>query len=215
MVDLHLQGMGRAEGPVGSYTALATVFVSDTFTEVSDVLLSAHIGELGATWTKNGAATYGAIFNLLAATDRIFPISNPTAFYASGSPPSADYSVQCDIFVASDMSANIGPCIRMDTTADTMYQIRYNSGTTWELRRLVAGVAATIGTSTNQLISVGNSKTVKIVVSGTSLSVYINGVLEIGPVTDANISAAGKAGVRAAGTVTGSTGYHLDNFIAQ
>lgn len=190
-------------------------FVTDTFTEAADRELSLHTGEVGATWTKHPDSSYSAAFmNVESGTDRIYP-DTTTAYYASGNPPSADYYVQADFFVQSVISVNNGICLRMDTSANTMYSARLNNGTTWELRKIVAGAASTLGTSTNQIPGVGASKTVKLIASGTSLTVQVNGVTEIGPITDSAISAAGKAGVRGSGVMTASTGYHLDNFSAR
>ena len=186
-------------------------FVTDTFTESSETVLGSHTGELGATWTVHPSYAASAAVN--GTTDRVFH-TGTTAYYASGSPPSADYYVQADFFVASVISVNAGICARMSTSTDTMYSVRLNNGTTWELRLLQPGSGSTLGSSTNQIPSVGQSKTVRLICNGTSISVTVNGVSEIS-VTDATISAAGKAGIRCAGVGSDSTGYHFDNFSAR
>jgi hypothetical protein len=59
--------------------------------------------------------------------------------------------------------------------------------------------------------------TVVLRMQGTAISVYIDTVLRIGPVTDANIAPVGTAAVRCGGNATvatDSTGYHLDTFTA-
>jgi hypothetical protein len=192
-------------------------FVTDSFTEggTGTSSLNSHTGELGATWTQHPHANYaGGPMLLDADLDAVYG-TGTSASYASGAPPSADYYVQADIFLHTAASQNIAICARMHTTDDTMYLVRLNNGTTWELRKIVTTAATTLGSSTNQIPSLGSSKTVKLVVSGTSISVYVNGVLEIGPVTDSAISAAGKAGVRNAGSASATTGAHLNNFSAQ
>lgn len=197
----------------GSATPTPTPdFVTDTFTEGSDVLLGAHTGELGATWTVH--PSYGNVMNLTASLDRIWPTSNPSAFTASGTPPSANYTVCADVFAVTDIAANIGPCGRMDTSANTMYCARYNSGTSWDLRKVLAGTQSTLDTSTSQLISTGTSKRLCLIMNGTTISMTVQGVEE-GSVTDTDITAAGKAGVRSSGGASSTTGYHLDNFSAQ
>lgn len=191
-----------------------SIFVSDSFTETSDVTVNNHTGETGATWTSHPSYTSNLV-TVDAATDRIYPTGDPQCFYASGIPPSADYYVKVDVFAHTNTATNIGPALRIDTSANTMYLVRYRDGIDWQLRKLVTGTASTLGTpSTNQLIGLGAFKTVKLVASGTSLSVYVNDVLEIGPVTDSDISAAGRAGFRSAGGVTSTTGFHLDNLEA-
>lgn len=196
-------------------SGLPPEFVSDSFTEASDTLLASHTGELGATWTKHGDAVYGSIMSVEAATGRISPTSNPSSFYASGTPPSANYRACVDVFAHSNISMNIGPCIRMDTTANTMYCSRYNSGTSWDLRKILAGVQSTLSTSTSNLITLGTSKTLCVHASGTSIWMTVNGATEGSVVVDTDISTAGKAGVRSAGGATTSTGFHLDNFSAR
>ena len=189
-------------------------FVTDTFTEGSDILLGAHTGEVGATWTVH--TSYGSdAATIDSASDRVYPTADPKSYWASGTPPSADYTVCADIFAASNITANIGPAGRIDTTANTMYSARYNSGTTWELAKRVTGSNTILGSSTNQLISIGNSKTVCLVMSGTSISLTVDGTTEVGPVTDSAITAAGKAGWRSSGIATSTTGYHIDNFHAK
>jgi hypothetical protein len=96
-----------------------------------------------------------------------------------------------------------------------MYLVRLNSGTTWEMRKIVSTAATTIGTSTNQIPSVGNCATGKFILSGDQLTFQVAGVTEIGPITDSAISAAGKVGIRTAGVSSASTGMHLDNFSAR
>lgn len=194
-----------------------SIFVSDSFTEAGtgDSSLNAHTGEVGATWTQHPHANYsGGPMLLNADSDRVF-CGGTAASYASGVPPSADYYVQAPFFHASTIATNIAVCARMDTTADTMYLVRLNGGTIWEMRRIVAGAAATLNsgaaTTTNQLPTVGNAKLGKLVVEGDQISFYIEGVLEIGPVTDTNITAVGRAGVRNAGTASATTGMHLES----
>ena len=197
----------------GFVKAFGSDFATDTFTEASDLTLASHTPEVGGTIVSHPDASYTSTATIDAATDRIFP-NGTAAYYYSASPPSADYYVQADFFAAAITSVNAAICGRMDTTANTMYIIRLNNGTSWELRKIVAGTATTIGSSTNQLPTNGTSKTVKLIMSGTSISVLVNGVTEIS-VTDSAISAAGKAGVRFAGAASSTTGFHLDNFSAR
>src|SRR5690349_1288257 len=111
----------------------------DTFTESSDKELSLHTGEIGAVWTHHPHANYsGNNFTVIGADDRIFS-DGTSAYYASGVPPSADYYAQADFHHVSTISQNIAVCVRMDTTADTMYLVRLNGGTIWEMRRIVTG----------------------------------------------------------------------------
>jgi hypothetical protein len=191
-----------------------SVFVVDSFTDSSDVGLAAHTPELGGPWVDHPHINYsGNAFLVDSASDRLYGIATD-ALYAAWTPGSADYYAQAEFCHISTISQNVAVCVRMDTTADTMYIARLNSGTIWELRKIIATVATTIGSTTNQLTSVGTSKIGRLVAQGDQVSFYIQGVLEIGPITDGSITAAGKAGVRNAGAASPSAGFHLDNFEA-
>lgn len=196
-----------------------SIFVSDSFTEAGDLTLASHSGELGASWADHPHANYTTSFEIDAASDRIWS-SGTAAFYASGLPPSADYYSQADFHHVSTISQNIAVCVRMDPTDDTMYIVRQNGGTIWEMRRIVSTSALTLvgGTSTSQLPTLGSFKTGRLVAQRDQLSFYVlvAGIwtLIIGPITDTNITAAGRAGVRNAGVASATTGFHLDNFEA-
>lgn len=193
-----------------------TIHVSDSFTEGSDVGLAAHTGELGAAWTDHPHVNYTGTLTVDSATDRIYPsVTGTSAYYPSGIPGADCYS-QADFYLISAISQNIAVCLRMHETDDTMYIVRFNGGTIWEMRRIVAGAATTLpsGTSTSEIPSVGNFSRGKFVAQGDQLSFYANGNLIIGPITDTNITAGGRVGVRNSGQASSSTGLHLDNFEA-
>jgi hypothetical protein len=212
------QGMGPGPG-LGRGGSVASIFVNDTFTEASDTVITSHTGETGATWTKHGDSTYGTTVTVDGASDRVYPTSNPAAFYASGTPANANYSVCADIFAHTNIAMNIGPCGRMDTTNNTMYCARYNSGTSWDLRKVIenggSDTQTTLSTSSSNLITLGTSKRLCVVMSGTTISMTVNGATEGSPVTDTDISAAGRAGFRSSGGSTPSTGFNIDNLTAQ
>lgn len=211
------QGMGPGPG-VKSYAGGGTDFVTDTFTQGGTGVssLNSHTGELGATWTQHPHANYGGGGgDLDADLDRIYG-NGTEASYASGVPLSADYSVSADFYVVTAIAVNIGIAGRMHVTDDTMYYLRLNGGTTWELRRWVGGVHGLLGTSTNQVPTAGGApKRGRLIMVGDQISAEIEGVVEIGPVTDTNISAVGRAGIRTAGTSSATTGIHIDNFAAR
>lgn len=192
----------------------STEFVIATFTRATDVALSGYSPEVGGPFVDHPHANYaGSALIVDAATDRLYGTATD-ACYATATPPSADYAVSADFHHVSTIAVNIAICARMDVTADTMYLARFTDGTSWALRKIVAGTPATLGTSTNQIPSVGNFKRGTLVVEGDQISFYVEGTLEIGPITDTSISAAGKVGVRSVGVSSPSTGMHLDNLRA-
>lgn len=195
------------------------MLASDSFTEASDLVLSSHTPEIGGSWIEHPHVNYnGSGFQVDAATDAIFA-TGTDASYINITPPSADYYAEADFKHVSTISQNVAACVRMHDTDDTNYNVRFNSGTTFEMRRIVNGAAATIGSSTSNIPSVGNFTRGRLLVIGDQLwfYVYVAGVLQgspiIGPVTDANITAAGRAGVRNSGAASATTGLHLDNFV--
>lgn len=211
-------GMGPGPGtPKSGGGGGPTDFVTDTFTEGSDGSITAHTGETGASYTINPHGNYsGTQIAVDAATDRIFNVAGTGAVYASGAPPSADYKVCADFWHISTLSVSIAVSGRQDTTDDTMYIGQFLNSTDWRMRKIVGGTQTTLGTnSTNQIPSVGNFKTGCLIMTGDQISFTVNGSIEIGPVTDSAITAAGKAGVRFAGASTASTGLHMDNLSAQ
>jgi hypothetical protein len=210
------RGRAVAVAATTSFTttgAAAGDFVTDSFTESSDTALASHTGATGATWTVH--PSYSAAGTIDAATDRLYPTGS-TAYYASGTPPSADYYVQADFRVASTISVNAAICARMSTSADTMYMVRLLNGTDWVVRKLVAGSGTDLATSATNVPTAGQTRTVRLTVSGSNITVTVDGVLDAAlSVTDSSITAAGRAGLRFAGASSASTGYHLDNFSAR
>ena len=151
--------------------------------------------EYNAAWTAVPGQQGGVIIS--GSRARHNTTSFASVFYRSDvAPPSADYSVSADLyFSAVSGSPSIGPCLRMSATAITMYQVRYVGGTGITLGRFLNGTASTLSTVAFTPTA-GQTAKLTLKAEGTSLSVYLDDVLIIGPVTDANITAAGYVGHR-------------------
>lgn len=189
-------------------------FSASTFVVSADMALSAYEGQINGLWTKHPDGSYsGGEYNIDAATDRVWQ-SNTVAYYSAGIPGSADYYAECEVFAASIIAQNIGPAVRMDTTANTMYTLRQRDGIDWQLRKIVAGVQTTLATATTDVPTAGQSKRARICVRGDQLWGEIEGGTVLGPVTDTEITATGRAGIRGAGAASSSTGFHVRDFIA-
>lgn len=194
-------------------------FVTDTFTEASDTELSLHTPEVGSTWVDHTDSAYPDTVTVLGATDRIAlnASAGAGAYYNNAAPPSADYCTEAVIKVVTVVSANTAITLRMDTSANTMYIFQLNNGTGWRTRKVVAGTQTTLGTedTTTQIPSVGDTKTMKFCVSGTSLTAFVNGTaITSASTTDGSISSTGKAGVRFSAGNTLTAGYHFESFRA-
>jgi hypothetical protein len=215
-----------------------TTFVSDTFTDTNATAITSHTGETGATWTaasgKTGAT--GTIqSNKLQQGATQFDIG---AFYASGVPPSADYTAEMT-FTVANASEIPGVCVRMSTSADTLYYAAYQANVpALRIVRIVAG-AATNYDDANQhngrTLGAGDYK-MQLEVSGTGATVTVSAYMQrlsdsqwktastdtfqasrvaflVWSDTDGSrITAAGKAGVRLA--QFGTTAFSVDDFSA-
>jgi len=199
-------------------TATPSAFSSDTFTGSSGTTLASHTGEVGGTWTQyTGAGTTPA---LLTDANRVRKSATTgyAAYYSSGVPASADYTVQADVVVKSILSQDSAGVIgRASTAAQTYYVARYNtSQTRWELAKVVSGTTTVLGSS-SQTLTVGATYTVRLEMLGSALRVYVNGASVI-TASDSSITAAGRAGIQlgysgAGSSPSNTTGLHLDNFV--
>lgn len=194
-------------------------FLNDTFTDTNGVVLSAHAGETGATWVKNTALNGG---DVTINTNRIYCSATPIAYYASGTPASADYTVTATIYFASTaLNAFAAVCGRQATGAATMYGAHIDRVTTgggqirfW-LASYVAGTQVVMSPITVITPAAASSHTVKLIMVGDQISAtYDDTVVVHGPYTNTAITAAGKAGVRFSGAATTSTGFHIDDISA-
>lgn len=135
---------------------------TDDFTDTDGVQLTAH----GTNWSKLGTYDPDIQSNGLCPD-----ASGQDAFcYYNALTPGADQYSQIKIVAASDVSASIGPMVRMATGAITGYLIFYAYYGGWELWKFVDGSATRLangsrapavdevlyleatGTSTTQLI---------------------------------------------------------------
>jgi len=144
-----------------------------------------------------------------------------TAVYQhSAAPPSASYSVWADIAKLSGNTGGgprMGVCGRMAASADTFYFVLYSHDlTNVRLFKRVAGVQSQLGGSHSFTLT-GTPSKLELVMNGASISARLNDVAVIGPVTDSEITAAGRAGVylfdmRETGVADAGS---LDNFDAE
>lgn len=182
-------------------------FLSDSFEGVAGTALETY----NPAWAKVTALTGTA--QLSPTGDRAIIGSGTAGYYRSDvTPPSADYSVSADVFIASTTAGkNVMIAGRMSATEQTFYGIRVLTGTGISLVRYTANVVSVLGT-VNPTLVISTSVNVKLVMDGANLSVYINDVLSIGPISDGNITDAGHVGLR---LIVGSgTQNQVDNLTA-
>jgi hypothetical protein len=173
-------------------------FLSDTFSEPTiNTVLSSHSAETGgACWVEHGS--YTDDLSVSEANDRITALAGADfgLYYCSVAPASADYEVVGDIYVVSNLAAGYpGVVGRVNTAADTMYQVYYDQvDGQWELYEVVAGVSTARGTYT-QALSNSTTYALKLEMIGTTVKVYIDGGAAVITDTTGTITATGRAGV--------------------
>lgn len=196
---------------------------NDTFTESgSNVNLSSHIGEVGATWTLH--PSYSGTVTVDAMLDRIYLTSAAAAmYYSNGVPSSANYCNELAFRRMSQISTNASVFVGLDTSVDTGLHLRLNdNGTTvvWEVMDRVTGGNTVLNGgaafSVSNIPSVGGAAvTGKICRSGTSVTVFFNGVQDTSLNSTTGITSVGRCGTRISGTGSSTTGIHLDSMICQ
>ena len=190
---------------------------ADAFTDSTGTVLTSHTGELGATWTEHpGQATTGVV----SSEDRLRRnASGGALYYTSVTPSSANYLVEADIHVKSILANDVAGVVgRFDTAsaggAGTNYLVRYDVASgSWQLRKNTAAGGTALG-SYAQTLTAGQTYRVGLQMSGSTIKMFVDGV-ERASVTDTEITAAGRGGVRlgpGAAVPTDTAGLHVDNF---
>lgn len=165
---------------------------NDTFSgEADNTSLVSHTPDSGGSWTVH-PSTSSYVTYVMAAGYIRSQYGNETFHYHSATPASADYTVQATCHAASGTYVG-GPCGRIDTSVDTRYGVYYDGGPAlWILYKYVSGTYTQIDSYSGDAPT--TARNVELIMSGTSLTVKIDGVTRISN-TDSSITAAGKAGV--------------------
>jgi hypothetical protein len=180
---------------------MATKTAYDNFTEASDVALTAHTSDSSDTWSVYGSASV----SINAAGDFAYCTNGAGVYtyYSSYIPASADYDVVATIFLAAgDLSMAVAG--RINTTNGACYSVGTSYGV-WILN----GNGVNIGSYTGDSPTTARVVTLRMV--GDQISVLIDGVLRIGPITNSAISAIGRPGIGVGYSDVGTT-TSIDNW---
>ncbi len=210
----HRRGMGRGN-PIfvsDTFTPPAN-FVNDTLTDTNAVLLENHTGETGATWAKHPANIDNAQIQGNRACNKNAAGAD-SLYYASGVPASADYEVEGDCFVQTNLAgADWWLVARIDTVANTCYRVRYSKDNGyWQLFKVVTGSFTSLGTFV-QALSTSTAYHALLLVKGNTQRFFVDGVERI-TAADTAVTGTGRPGCAFFGAATLTTNYHLDNFKA-
>lgn len=200
-----------------------TVLAEDTFTDTDGVTLATHVptgivpgtvyvdyGTLGGSRLviNNNRINH----NSAAGNDAASLLDKATAY------PN-DYEVSADlVFLSAGVMAEIGLLARGNSVDFAAYKARWASSGNWQLVRLNASASQLQLGSDVPFAFPGSppvTKKLALRVSGTSISLYVDDVLTIGPITNSDV-ATGKPGLwlNASSAQTGVTGVVLDNLKA-
>jgi len=185
-------------------------FASDAFTNTDGTVLSTH----DANWVKStGWGTPSDIeIRSNAATCKV--ISGDPGVWVYSSASSADYEVSAVVKqLGTSTSYNAGVLARFSSTQATGYMARYRYNTGVQLFVFNNSTTATqLGSTVAGNLSNGGTMTLKLVCDGDQISVYKDGSLVIGPITNTVVSAANRPGIWNFGL--SSDGCSLDNWDA-
>lgn len=193
-----------------------TQFARDAFTGTGYANLDiGRTADVGGTWTRHALTpdTRWYLYN-----DRVH-CGAEGLVYLPATPFSADYYVECDYIVYTDVWG-AALAARINTAALTCYAVWYQAGQ-WVLVKYTAGGYDWIGTPYATPVAAGSTTKVRLTVSGsstTTVTVSINGTVRI-TATDSSspITAAGKVGMLSltpGGVNDVGSGKHIDNFVA-
>ena len=194
----------------GGSETIITGFVVDTFTDTDGTLLDAHVGEMGATWTKHPSyATGEMVINDVNGARPNTDAPAYAAYFASGVPASADYDVFADVPVLSSGTGSYRLLARVDPSVNTMYQLIWTSTGNMSMGKLVAGSFTEIVAATAIPGGLSNGETyrMRFGLVGTTLKGYVDGV-EVISVTDSSITAAGRVGISGEVTTPADATHH-------
>ena len=166
-------------GLVSYYRLGETAISTDNMTDTTGTTLQVHTHSGGAagTWTKHASSSGDAVITNTGLV-RKSGTNSGALYYASGVPATADYSVEADIYVASEVTNDIAGVVgRLDTsnTNGTYYVARYEqSNHQWNLHKVVNGTWSFLG-SAAQTVAVGSTYRLTLDMTGTSIRVLVNG----------------------------------------
>jgi hypothetical protein len=204
------------------------IFASDTYTDADSTLITAHTGEVGATWTRHASASDTAAPQITSSRLVSTETGKNHNYYASGVPSSADYPVTLD-YTHGDGSELIGPGARMSTSVNSGYFFITFSSQVRLYKYVNGGGLTQIGTGVAFTPAAGITYRMTLDVAGTTLkgrvqrlsdSLWLTGgntwgatQTDIITATDSSLTDAGRAGLWLAKS-TGTNRSTIDNFSA-
>lgn len=183
----------------------------DTFTAANGTDVTARSSDSGHTIAVPSGGTSMFIDDNRAHANAGFTIR---PFY-SWVPDSPDYTVEFPLHVKSVVSGNgVGIIGRSLGETYTGYVLRLDPDAgQWQLLRLLAGAAITLGTA-SQTVTAGATYVARLIMDGDQISAEVDGVEVIPPVTNDHIAGAGTVALFSNNSASATTGLHIDGVAA-
>lgn len=224
-MPFRLTTAGRHGGVRGFWlrTPRAVTFVSDSFTDVSNTLLSAHTAEIGGTWVKHPNTTNFGAANVqrIDGSNRVWGnhTSGTSVYLAGATPSQANYDVETAIVIVTKLSDAPGVAARIvnSSASQDMYLARLAVGTSVvELYEVTGGVTTMVASQAVTTVNVGETHTLRLECRDALKRVLWDGV-SVATSTNNAVTAAGFPGLRFAATTgeSATAGSHYESFLAQ
>lgn len=163
--------------------------IADNFTIGADADLNTHTTSTGGyTWVKDT----GTIMDIASLGKAQDSSASATGYHVNHTMSTADYTVQCDVAYPNNTDLVEADLLGRFDAVNTSYFIMWQPDTTiHRLYKRTGGSNTQLGSN---LTLAGTSHTLKLVMSGTTISGYTDGNL-IASVTDAAIAGPGVVGI--------------------
>ncbi len=182
-------------------------FVTDTFTDTDGVILSSHIGELGATWTNRFGGE-----NFVIKSNRIFSaVSSYAIWSASGTSTNGEFNVEATFRIVSDVGL-VWIHGRFKTNNGDCYFARLEPG---HLKLMRNGGDIVLDDHPITW-NVGQDYVIRLEIKDATKKIFLDGVEVCSSIDNVITGAAGElvgvSAVAPGGSTT--TGYHIADFRA-
>lgn len=185
--------------------------LTDNFTGTDGTALTSHTSDDGKTWSVTTGWTAGGAIQ----TNKLYGTAD--AVMKSSVADVANAEITASIYVASNVNHTAGVVGRIASAANTWVggYLQCTSGSfSWNIGRFLAGGFSLYDGGTLAVQpSVASTHTLMFRMSGSQYSLFYDGSQVGTTITNSEISAAGKIGVRQT-AATSSTGMHIDSISA-
>lgn len=188
---------------------VAVPFLQESFAgPAAGTALTSLSPTVGGSWSLAFGYAPASPVVVDTASRGLYSPTNAGCYVNSATPPLTNYYVEAVFLnVATNSTDVVGIIGRADTASATFYTVRYTQAThTWNLFKFVNGTATQIGANynTDTFNVSGDTRTIRLSMTDTTVSVDLNGVTIIS-VADTAVPGPGLAGIRMT-TATPATG---------